>query len=255
VSHRHRKTTTLVAGLRKSGMVAPMTLDGPIDGDWFEAYVRHILLPARRPGDVVIMDNLSSHKRVSVREMIESAGARLMFLQRWSWVEPLGATLIGTSMPSIYGQLQTGVGDGTILVGTSVFSLTLYEQTPFITKVNTGPLTFGGFGMNSDVYDNLPEDVQQVLTELGRDYSEENARIIESELATLDDRFRAGGATVTEMPLEQKQEWADRLPDLGKAWVDALAARGIPAADIMKRYIATARAEGAEPLRDWSANV
>ena len=61
-------------------MVAPMTLDGPINGDWFEAYVRHVLVPTLRPGDVVIMDNLSSHKRAAVREMIEAAGARLLFL-------------------------------------------------------------------------------------------------------------------------------------------------------------------------------
>ena len=70
----------LVAGLRKTGMVAPMTLDGPINGDWFEAYVRNVLLPTLHPGDVVIMDNLSSHKRASVREMIEAVGARLLFL-------------------------------------------------------------------------------------------------------------------------------------------------------------------------------
>ena len=82
--HGHRKTTTLVAGLRKTGMVAPMTLDGPINGDWFEAYVRHVLIPTLRPGDVVIMDNLSSHKRASVREMIEAAGARLLFLPPYS---------------------------------------------------------------------------------------------------------------------------------------------------------------------------
>ena len=73
--HGHRKTTTLVAGLRMSGMVAPMVLDGPINGDWFEAYVTQVLVPELRPGDVVIMDNLSSHKRASVRERIEAAGA------------------------------------------------------------------------------------------------------------------------------------------------------------------------------------
>ena len=82
--HGHRKTTTLVAGLRKTGMVAPMTLDGPINGDWFEAYVRHVLVPTLRPCDVVIMDNLSSHKGASVREMIEAAGARLVFLPPYS---------------------------------------------------------------------------------------------------------------------------------------------------------------------------
>lgn len=82
--HGHRKTTTLVAGLRTSGMVAPMVLDGPINGDWFEAYVTQILVPELRRGDIVIMDNLSSHKRVSVRERIEAAGVALLFLPPYS---------------------------------------------------------------------------------------------------------------------------------------------------------------------------
>ena len=82
--HGHRKTTTLVAGLRTTGMVAPMVLDGPINGDWFEAYVRQILVPELRRGDIVIMDNLSSHKRASVRERIEAAGATLLFLPPYS---------------------------------------------------------------------------------------------------------------------------------------------------------------------------
>lgn len=77
--HGHR-ITTLVAGLRMTGMVAPMVLDGPINGDWFEAYVTQVLVPELRPGDIVVMDNLSSHKRASVRERIEAAGATLRFL-------------------------------------------------------------------------------------------------------------------------------------------------------------------------------
>lgn len=82
--HGHRKTTTLVAGLRMTGMIAPMVLDGPINGEWFEAYVAKVLVPELRPGDVVIMDNLSSHKRTAVRELIEAAGAKLMFLPPYS---------------------------------------------------------------------------------------------------------------------------------------------------------------------------
>lgn len=78
--HGHRKTTTLVAGLRMAGMVAPVVLDGPINGDWFEAYVTEVLVPELRPGDVVIMHNLSSHKRASVQEKIEAAGATRRFL-------------------------------------------------------------------------------------------------------------------------------------------------------------------------------
>ncbi|TQN55966.1 IS630 family transposase [Agrobacterium tumefaciens] len=82
--HGHRKTTTLVAGLRSTGMVAPLVIDGPINGEWFEAYVAQVLVPILKPGDVVILDNLSSHKRPAAREMIEAAGATMMFLPPYS---------------------------------------------------------------------------------------------------------------------------------------------------------------------------
>jgi hypothetical protein len=76
----HRKITTLVAGLRMTGMVAPMVLDGPINDDWFEAYVTKVLMPELQPGDIVIMDNLSSHKRAAIKEKIEAFDATLRFL-------------------------------------------------------------------------------------------------------------------------------------------------------------------------------
>jgi transposase len=82
--HGHRKTTTLVAGLRMSGMVAQTVLDGPINGEWFEAYVDQVLVPDLKRGNVVIMDNLSRHERASIRALIEAAGAYLLFLPPYS---------------------------------------------------------------------------------------------------------------------------------------------------------------------------
>ena len=84
VPHGHWKTTTFVAGLRNTGMVAPMVLDGPINRDAFTAYVRQVLVPELQPGDIVVMDNLSSHKGADVREAIEAAGATLRFLPPYS---------------------------------------------------------------------------------------------------------------------------------------------------------------------------
>ena len=84
VPHGHWKTTTFVAGLRLSGMVAPMVLDGPINREAFEAYVQQILVPELKPGDIVIMDNLGSHKGKVVRAAIRAAGARLLFLPPYS---------------------------------------------------------------------------------------------------------------------------------------------------------------------------
>ncbi|MBI0436215.1 transposase, partial [Roseomonas sp. KE0001] len=82
--HGHWKTTTFVAGLRNSGMVAPMVLDGPINGELFLTYVEQVLVPELRPGDIVIMDNLGSHKGVGVQAAIEAAGASLRYLPPYS---------------------------------------------------------------------------------------------------------------------------------------------------------------------------
>jgi len=84
IPHGHWKTTTFVAGLRLSGLVAPMVLDGPINREAFQAYVDQVLVPELSPGDVVVMDNLSSHKRPAIRHAIEAAGASLLYLPPYS---------------------------------------------------------------------------------------------------------------------------------------------------------------------------
>jgi transposase len=84
VPHGHRKKTTLVAGLRLSGVTAPQLLDGSINGESFLEYVRQVLVPTLAPGDIVVIDNLSSHKSHLVREAIEAAGAKLLFLPPYS---------------------------------------------------------------------------------------------------------------------------------------------------------------------------
>ena len=80
VPHGHWKTTTFLAALRSTGLTAPLVIDGPVNGDIFLAYVEQHLVPTLKAGDIVIMDNLSSHKRAGVREAIESVGASLVYL-------------------------------------------------------------------------------------------------------------------------------------------------------------------------------
>jgi transposase len=84
IPHGHRMTTTFVAGLRLTGMVAPMVLNGPINGAAFQAYTDQVLVPELRAGDIVIMDNLGSHKIDGIRAAIEAAGAKLLFLPPYS---------------------------------------------------------------------------------------------------------------------------------------------------------------------------
>jgi transposase len=84
VPHGHWKTTTFVAGLRSSVLTAPGVIDGPMNGNAFLAYVEQVLAPSLATGDIVVMDNLSAHKVPGIREAIEAAGARLLYLPPYS---------------------------------------------------------------------------------------------------------------------------------------------------------------------------
>jgi transposase len=80
VPQGHWQTTTFIAGLKQSGIVAPLVLDGPITTPAFRAYVEQFLAPALAPGDVVVLDNLAAHKVAGVRQAIAAAGASILYL-------------------------------------------------------------------------------------------------------------------------------------------------------------------------------
>jgi transposase len=84
VPHGHWKTMTFLAALRHDRIEAPFVLDGPVNGEVFLAYIEKVLVPILRPGDIVIIDNLGSHKGKAVRQAIRAAGARLIFLPAYS---------------------------------------------------------------------------------------------------------------------------------------------------------------------------
>ena len=82
--HGHWNTTTFIGALTLRGMIAPFVIAGPNNQVAFEAYIEQVLVPDLRTGDIVVMDNLSSHKGPRVREMIERVGADLLFLPPYS---------------------------------------------------------------------------------------------------------------------------------------------------------------------------
>jgi transposase len=84
VPQGHWKTTTFIGALRHDRLTAPCVFDGPIDGRSFLAYVKEVLAPTLLPGDIVVMDNLSSHKVAGVKEAIEAKGATRLFLPPYS---------------------------------------------------------------------------------------------------------------------------------------------------------------------------
>jgi transposase len=113
----HWRTSTFLAALRWDGLVAPAVFDGPINGRSFTAYVEQVLVPTLRAGDIVVLDNLGSHKGQAVREAIERAGAELRFLPPYSPdlnpIEQVFAklkTLLRRAAPRNRQALWTGIG-------------------------------------------------------------------------------------------------------------------------------------------------
>ena len=84
VPHGHWKTTTFVAALRCTGLIAPMVLDGPMDGECFLTYVQQFLAPSLKPGDIVVMDNLPCHKQDAVVDAIRQVSADVLYLPPYS---------------------------------------------------------------------------------------------------------------------------------------------------------------------------
>lgn len=84
VPHRRWKTMTFLAALRHDHISAPWLIDGPINGERFQLYVEKVLVPSLQPGDIVVMDNLGSHRGKAVRRAIRQAGAKLFFLPKYS---------------------------------------------------------------------------------------------------------------------------------------------------------------------------
>jgi len=84
VPHRRWKTMTFLAALRHDRVAAPWLIDGPINGERFQLYVDKVLVPTLKPGDIVVMDNLGSHRGKAVRQAIRAAGAKLFFLPKYS---------------------------------------------------------------------------------------------------------------------------------------------------------------------------
>jgi transposase len=117
VPHGHWRTTTVVAALRVDRVTAPLVVDGPLNGDIFRAYVEQQLVTTLRAGDVVIMDNLASHKVSGVRQAIERAGAQLVYLPPYSPdlnpIEQAFAklkTLLRSAAARSIEQLQNSIG-------------------------------------------------------------------------------------------------------------------------------------------------
>jgi TRAP-type C4-dicarboxylate transport system substrate-binding protein len=168
-----------------------------------------------------------------------------------AWLEGTGAVAVDGSLTTYYQQIQTGVADGVITILTGAAPNRLHEVAPYITLVGIGSQVTGALAINLDTWNRLPADVRAVLEELGPEYSrgvaDDLAKRYEASIA----RMRSEGATITELPLAEKQKWLAAMPDIAGRWIEATERRGHPAGEVLRAYMTALRARGGQPLRDW----
>jgi len=172
-----------------------------------------------------------------------------------AWVEGLGATFVNSGIPTMYNSLQSGVGEGVVLIPSGAIPIKLHEVAPYVTFVDMGSVTFGAFAANKKRWDSLPKEVQDVLRPIAMEYAAENIKIVKAREAAGLERIKKEGAKISTLPPEERKRWAMALPNIAKKWVEDNEKKGIPARQIMKDYMAAMRAAGAKPARDWDKDL
>ena len=167
-----------------------------------------------------------------------------------NWIKSLGAVPVNGALPTYYNQIQTGVADGVVVIITGAFPNKHYEVAPYVTLVGLGAQMTGGLGINKDVWEGLSDDVRQVLTELGEEYTVAHAEEVMQRYETFLAKLPDAGATVTEMPADEVQAWVDGMPPLASDWAGANADKG--AGKVLDTYMAKVREAGLEPRIDWT---
>ncbi len=168
-----------------------------------------------------------------------------------TWLAGTGAVAVNGGLSTYYTQINTGVADGVLTILSGAYPYRIHEVAPYITLVGIGAQFNGGVAINKNTWERLPADVQGVLSELGRDYSDTLADVVIERYETALTAVQQEGAVVATLPDAEKRKWIDGLPDIAGQWVRAAEARGHPAGETLQAYLEALRSRGGEPLRDW----
>lgn len=174
-----------------------------------------------------------------------------------AWMRGTGATAVDGSLTTYYTDIQTGVSEGTVSIATGIFPQRVYEVAPYITDVNLGSTYFGGMAVNKDTYAKLPPEVQKILRDLGREYSQRVSEMVAERHANAMKQMVELGAkqsppvTVTKWSEAERLKWFNAMPNIAQEWVKTNEAKGLPAEQVLKAYMDAARKRGAMPARDW----
>ena len=167
------------------------------------------------------------------------------------WLEGFGAVGVAGSLVTYHNKVSTGVLDGFMLWPEAVVGLKMYEVAPYMLKSDLGTANSKVISVNQKSWDSYPEEVRKVLQEAALDYRDHMAA---SALSLADESYKAftdNGGKITALSQEQRQRWADNMPNVAADWVAAREKEGNPGKAVMQSYMDTMRAAKQPILRQW----
>lgn len=170
-----------------------------------------------------------------------------------NWLRGTGAVPVASNLAAYYNSLRTGVYDGVIVFASALLPFKFYEVAPYITDIGMGAMQSSAITINTEVWKGLPQEVRDVMTEVAQDF---RARLAKDAVAEADKALGLAakkGAKVSKLSPAERKRWADAMPNLAEEWAKRMEAKGLPARELVKGYLAALHEKGAPVARDWAA--
>ncbi|SFQ67158.1 TRAP-type C4-dicarboxylate transport system, substrate-binding protein [Roseivivax halotolerans] len=169
-----------------------------------------------------------------------------------NWLRETGATPVDGALTTYYTNIQTGVTEGTLSFASGILPTRVYEVAPELTRVGIGSMYFGGIAANEDVFNGLPEPVQQAMREAAQATSIAHGDYVADLAARALDEMQAAGLTIHQLPDAEKEKWVNNLPNIVEPWLEQTGEAGEV---VLKAYFDALRERGATPLRAWDEGL
>lgn len=199
-----------------------------------------------------VTDNYSIYSTYEINSIEDVSGKKFgAGGANLSWIEGTGAVGVQSNLNEAYTSLQTGVYDGCINPTSACFNFKIQEVAPYVIKMNFGAQMAGALTMNLDKFNSLPKEVQDIIVEVGKEYSAQEAKNAQDKYDSDLKAMEEQGVKIVEITDEARAEWVAKLPNVVGNMVKENNEKGLPATEIVNRYYELLKENGFESPRDW----
>lgn len=167
------------------------------------------------------------------------------------WGIGIGMVPVNGDFSTHYNNLQSGVYESLFAFTTGTFPIKIYEIAKYLTKIDIGSTFISAITINKKLYDTMPPYMQNILKDVGTEYTMRVANTLAALASDFEKRMAAQGAVITDFPADQRKKWATMMPNIAQDWVKRNEDRKLPAKLVLTTYLDKLRATGQAPLRDW----